>query len=509
MENPFRSLLPPFLSRRLKRFISPLGIVTAALIARPLFVSGQDSPAAPPSKVERKNRAPVSAESLRVRLPKPIEAKLANGLTVMILEDHRLPSVLVQLHVRGAGPLFEPPDLPGLASATAQMLREGTRTRTSKQIAEELDRLGASAGAGASFGSVETVFTASGLSENLHAWLAIATDMLLHPSFPVAELSQLKERTKVQLRQQRATSRFLAGERFNRAVFGSHPAAVVTATPDSIDALTPDLLSKWRRERYSPGNTVLAVAGDVHASELLPKLETALAGWQEATAQHEMPPNPVPVPARKVYLVNRPDSVQTTLTVGNIAIDRRNEDFVPMVVMNHLLGGGPAGRLFLNLREEKGYTYGAYSGFTAVEYPGPWKAGADVRTEVTDGALKEIFNEILRLQEINVGRAELEATKRSVTARFALALEQPARLVGFALTRKLYSLPDNYWDNYPAMVAAVTADDVRRVARKYLNPQTMQVVAVGDGRKIKALLEKYGPLEVYDRNGQPLDSSTP
>jgi predicted Zn-dependent peptidase len=389
------------------------------------------------------------------------------------------------------------------------MLREGTGTRTSKQIAEELDRLGASAGAGATFGSVETVFTASGLSENFDAWLALAADMLLHPSFPAAELSQLKERAKVYLRQQRATSRFLAGERFNRAVFASHPAAVVTATPESIDALTPELLSKWRRERYSPASAVLAVTGDVYASELLPKLEKALAEWQAVPEKHELPPNPAPASTRKVYLVDRPDSVQTTLTVGNIAIDRRSEDFVPMVVMNHLLGGGAAGRLFLNLREEKGYTYGAYSGFTAVEYPGPWNAGADVRTEVTDAALKEIFNEIRRIQDINAGQAELEATKRSVIARFALALEQPARLIGFALTRKFYNLPENYWDNYPAMVAAVTAEDVRRVASKYLNPEAMQIVAVGDGRKIKTLLGKYGPLAVYDRNGEPFDSSTP
>jgi predicted Zn-dependent peptidase len=504
-----RDLLSSFLPQRVWGFISPLGLVTAALIARPLFVSGQDSSPVPQSKVERKNRAPVSAETLRVRLPQPVEAKLANGLSVMILEDHRLPSVLFQLHLRGAGPLFEPKDRPGLASAAAQMLREGTQTRTSKQIAEELDRLGASAGTGANFGSVETVFTASGLSENVDAWLAVAIDMLLHPSFPATELNQLKERAKVHLRQQRATSRFLAGERFNRAVFGSHPAAVVTATPESIDALTPAGLAEWHRERYSPANAVLAVAGDVYASELLPKLDKDLAGWQAAPGKHVMPPNPVPASARKVYLVDRPDSVQTTLTVGNIAIDRRSEDFVPMVVMNHLLGGGPAGRLFLNLREEKGYTYGAYSGFTAVEYPGPWNAGADVRTEVTDGALKEIFNEIRRVQDIKVGGAELEATKRSVIARFALALEQPARLLGFAVTRKLYDLPDNYWDHYPAMIGAVTADDVQRVARKYLNPEAMQIVAVGDGRKIKPLLEKYGALEVYDNNAQRLDSPTP
>ena len=502
-KRPLGNILSSFRFHPSSLLSGVLALTMAALIARPLFVSGQeDSSSVRPSNVERKNKAPLSTETLRVHLPKPVEAKLANGLTVLILEDHRLPSVLAELHLRRAGALFEPDNLSGLASATAQMLREGTHQRSSRQIAEELDRLGASVGAGASFGSIETVFTASGLSENFDAWFAVASDILLRPSFPAAELNQLKERAKVQLRQQRASAGFLAGERFNRALFGGHPAAIVTATLESINALTPDLLTKWHRERYSPQNSVLAVAGDVSPSELLPKLEKWLGEWRGARGSQRIPPNPVPASARKVYLVDRPDSVQTSFTVGNIAIDRRSEDFVPMVVMNHLLGGGPAARLFLNLREEKGYTYGAYSSFTALQYPGPWRAGADVRTEVTDGALTELFNEIRRIRESKVGEAELAETKRSVVAGFALALEQPARVLGFALTRKFYNLADDYWDNYPAKIAAVTADDVQRVAGKYLNPEAMQIVAVGDGRKIKPILEKFGTIEVYDSEGK-------
>jgi zinc protease len=478
-------------------------LALTTLIVPLVFASGQEGPSsAPPSKVERKNKAPLSTETLRVHLPRPIEAKLANGLTVLILEDHRLPNVLTELHLRRAGALFEPDNLSGLASATAQMLREGTHQRSSRQIAEELDRLGASVGAGSSFGSTETVFTASGLSENFDAWFAVALDILLHPSFPAAELNQFKERAKVQLRQQRASSGFLAGERFNRAVFGGHPAAVVAATLESTNALTPDLLTRWHRERYSPQDSLLAIAGDVSPAELIPKLEKSLADWRGRRRSQRMPPNPAPAAARKVYLVERPNSVQTTLTVGNIAIDRRSEDFVPMVVMNHLLGGSAAGRLFLNLREEKGYTYGAYSSFTAVEYPGPWRAGADVRTDVTEGALAELFNEIRRIRESKASEAELAETKRSVVAGFALSLEQPARLLSFALTRKFYNLPDDYWDNYPAKIAAVSADDVQRVARKYLNPEAMQIVAVGDGRKIKPILEKFGALEIYDSDGK-------
>ena len=482
--------------------------LAAIVLLVPLSLSGQEvpghTPQVAPGQIELKSKAPVSGEILHVRLPRAKEAKLSNGLTVLILEDHRLPSVFAQLHIRGAGALFEPQNVPGLASATAQMLREGTQKRTGRQIAEELDRLGASVGASANFGSTDTVFTASGLADNFDEWFPVAVDILLNPSFPATELEQFKKRAAVQLRQQRASPRFLAGERFNRAVFGTHPAAVITATPQSIAAFTPELLRDWHRKRYSPQNSVLAFAGNIYPSELLPKLEKWLAHWQTAPVKWPLPANPIAADKRKVYLVDRPNSVQTTLIVGNIAIDRRSEDFVPMVVLNHLLGGGPASRLFLNLREAKGYTYGAYSSFTALEYPGPWNAGTDVRTEVTGGALAEIFNEVRRIHEFPVGERELAASKRAVVAAFALTLEQPTRLLSLALIRKLYDLPEDYWDRYPEKINAVTAADVQRVARAYLNPNRLQVVAVGDGSKIKPVLEKYGTVQLYDSGGQPI-----
>jgi zinc protease len=172
-----------------------------------------------------------------------------------------------------------------------------------------------------------------------------------------------------------------------------------------------------------------------------------------------------------------------------------------MVVMNDIIGGGASARLFLNLREEKGYTYGVYSDFSALRYPGPWRAGGNMRTEVTDGALVEFFNEIRRIRDEKVPSKELEESKRSITASFALSLEQPTRVLSFAITRKLYDLPADYWDQYASGIAAVSADDVQRVARKYLNPETLQIVAVGDAGKIKPMLEKYGAVTVYDSNG--------
>jgi len=169
-----------------------------------------------------------------------------------------------------------------------------------------------------------------------------------------------------------------------------------------------------------------------------------------------------------------------------------------MVALNQVLGGGSSGRLFKNLREEKGYTYGAFSNFSARKFPGPWNASAEVRTEVTDGAIAEFIKELQRLRDQPVSDQELDDAKRAIVASFALSLESPDELVNYALTRKIYGFPEDYWDTYPTKLMAVTPADIQRVAKKYIDPQTMQIVAVGDASKIRSVLEKYGSIERYD-----------
>jgi predicted Zn-dependent peptidase len=386
------------------------------------------------------------------------------------------------------------------------MLREGTKTRNSLQMAQEIEGLGASLSAASGFGSSAAVVGASGLSDNFEEWFALANDILLNPTFPADELNRLKQRLKLQLRQQRTNPGFLAAERFNRAVYGDHPAAAISATDGSIDAMTPERLTQWHRERYAPQNTILGIAGDVKPSELVPKLERWLAGWKKTDLQERLPPNPGAAASKKILLVDRPNSVQTSIVMGNIAIDRRDPDYITLSVGNDVIGGGPTGRLFLNLREEKGYTYGASSGFTALKYPGPWRAASDVRTEVTDGAMTEFFREIGRLRDEPVPADELEEAKRSIVAGFALSLEDPDTALGYAITQKIYGFPADYWDTYPSKIMAVSAADVQRAARKYINPESIQIVAVGDASKIKAVMEKYGPLEMYDADGKKVEN---
>jgi zinc protease len=457
----------------------------------------------PTSKVERLNRAPVSKEILRVKLPRPVETTLSNGTHVMILEDHRFPLVNVQFDINGAGPLYEPANQPGLAGATARMLEEGTKTRTSKQMAEQIDSLGASFSASAGFGSGSTILSASGLSDTFEQWFALAMDVLLHPNFPADELVQYKARAKPALLQQRSQPNFLANQTLSRALYGDYPAAVVSATPESVDALTSAALADWHEKHYAPQNSILAISGDVHAAALIAKLHKWLAEWQRSKASVSFPPGPPPAAKGKVFLVDRPGSVQTTLLMGNLAIERGDPDYPALVVLNEVLGAGSASRLFLNLREEKGYTYGVYSNVIARKYAGPWTAGGDLRTEVTDGAMTEFLRELNRIRDEIVPEDELDAARRSVVARFALSLESPQQLIGYAITRKAYNFAPDYWDKYPAQIVAIKAEDVQRVAKKYINPATMQVVAVGDASKIKTVLEKYGPVEIVDASGKP------
>ncbi|MGH9860893.1 MAG: M16 family metallopeptidase [Candidatus Acidiferrales bacterium] len=488
-----------------KKWIAVLAAL--ALVAGPLVAQQQPVTQEQAAKGERLNRAPISKEILKVKLPRPVEKTLSNGLTVLIMEDHRFPLVSMAFSISGAGPIYEPAESPGLAAATATMLREGTKTRSSRQIAEEIDNLGATINAGAGWGSTATQFSANGLSDNFDAWFALALDVLLNPTFPEEELARLKQRSKVQLKQQRASPAFLRTERVSKAVFGSHPASVRSATEASIDATTPAMLAKWHAERYVPQNAILGIAGDVNATETFAKLEKWLEGWKRTALEEKLPADPKPTSARKIYLVNRPGSAQTDLALANLSIDRTDPDFYALEVMDQIVGSGSASRLFKNLREAKGYTYGAYSNFTAVKYPGPWQASSQVRTEVTEGAMTEFLHEIKRIREEAVPAQELEEQKRLIVAQFALGLEQPTTALNQAIIREIYGFPEDYWDTYPAKIMAITAADVQRVAKKYLNPETLQIVAVGDVEKIKAVMEKYGPVEIYDAEGKMVEQA--
>jgi predicted Zn-dependent peptidase len=210
--------------------------------------------------------------------------------------------------------------------------------------------------------------------------------------------------------------------------------------------------------------------------------------------------------AARIHLIDRPGSVQTNLVLGNLSITRTDPDYFALELMNQVVGGGASARLFLNLREEKGYTYGAYSGVSSSKYRGTFRANTEVRTEVTKGSMDELMYELKRIRDEKVPADELERAKRTIIGGFALQLEFPQSVLQNAIVQKLYGLPADYWDTYPQKIAALTQDDVQRVARKYLDLARMQVVAVGDAKKISDVLKQYGQVDSYDNEGKPAKS---
>ena len=485
-------------------------MVGTALLAAAVYASAvalqPPAPAQPPpstSKMVLKGKAPVSKEILKVKLPRPQEADLPNGLHLMVLEDRRVPQVNFQIIIRGAGGYFDPADKIGLSSYTASLMREGTKTRTSPQISEALETMAASLSVFSGFSGPNVTISGSALTENLDKLMDLTADVLLNPTFPADEWDRLRTRTKANLQQQRTQPGFLASETFNRVVFGNHPAGRVTTTPAMLDAITTEAMAEFHRTRIVPDHAMIAFAGDISLAEARKLVEAKLAGWKKAGTPKPAVEDPPAAGKPKVYLIARPNSVQTTLSIGTQSMKRTDADYTALTVANRVLGG-PMGRLFRHLREEKGYTYGIGSGFTATAHTGSWSASTSVRTEVTEPALNDLLAEIAQLRDTPVPEHEFADVKRAIVASFALSLENPSQMLNYYVDSWLYGLPADYWETYPARIEAVTRAEAQAAARKYLEAGRLQIVAVGDATKVTDILKTKGELEIFDADGKPL-----
>jgi zinc protease len=441
-----------------------------------------------------KGKAPVAKDLLKVRFPRPKSFKLPDGVTVYVLEDHRLPAVRFRLLMH-AGTIYQPK--PGVAEMTAAMLTEGTQTRNFQQLAETTEDIGANLNAGS--GLDTATISASGLAENTDTLIALMADVLLHPTFPTDRLDRLKYQQNSSMAQRRTNPTGLTAELVSKVFYGGTPYAQLSPKTPEITAITQSDLQAFHDAYYRPNDALLGVSGDVDIKTLKGKLETAFADWKPAPKAAELPPADLkPKETTKVYLVDRPGSAQTVLQFGNLGVRYKDPDYIPLVVANRILGGGSAGRLFQNIRERKGYTYGAYSALTAAQWPGLWSASASVRTPVTEPAAREFFAEFERIQDQPVPEDELEKAKRSIIGSFAGQLENPETILERTLTLVQNGLPLDYWDTYPARIQAVTAADVQRVAQQYLGKGRIQVIAVGERSQIESGLKTFGPIEIVD-----------
>jgi len=453
-----------------------------------------------------KGKAPVSKNVLKVKLPRAQETTLPNGLRIILLENHKVPTFAMQM-VFLSGGLSDKEDYRGLASFTASLLREGTTTRSSKDIAEQVDAIGATLSANSGLATMTSVVNTSGLVENIDQTLGLFADVIRNPAFPKEEVEKYRARTLAQLQLARSNPGFLAQEQFSRAIYGNHPGGLIIAPVASIKKLSTKDLAEFHDTYYRPNNAILAIVGDVTLKDVLPKLQKAFGDWKKADVPATKIAEAPAQSASRIFLIHRPGSVQTVLQLGTLGIQRTSPDYFNLLLANRILGGGPSARLFMNLREDKGYTYGAYSGFGGSKFRGTWVSSSQVRTEVTEGAMNEFMYELKRLRDEKVPAAELEDAKRSIVGNFALSLEQPQTLLQNIITQKLYDLPDDYWDTYPQRVSAVTAEEIQAVAKKYIDLDHLQIVAVGDASKARDVLAKFGKVEVFDTEGKPLASA--
>ncbi len=453
-----------------------------------------------------RTKAPSPLAPRAFNLPIPQEKVLSNGLKLVVVEDHRLPIVSFRLAFKN-GTAHDPADLPGLTSMLTTMLNEGTVKRTSLQIASEVENLGASLSSSA--GADSTVVAASSLAVYTGEILDLMADIVLNPSFPDEELHLQRDNAKQGLIAQRAQPGFLSDERLSKVLFGEHPYSVVSATEESLDKLAREKLEEFHRQMFVPSNAVFVAVGDVNGDELKDTLENLFSGWEKGAELNNQFPAPPARAGREIYLVDRPASAQSNIVLANLAIDRNDPDFFPFLVMNQVLGAGASSRLFMNLREQKDFTYGAYSSLDARRSAGAFEATAEVRSAVTGDALKEFFYELDRIRDEAVPAQELQDAKNYMTGVFPIRLETQEGLIGQLVTMQMYDLPPDYLQTYRDKINEITVPDVQRVAREYITPEKMAVVIVGDENTVYEQIQPYAEnIRLYNAQGNQKERNT-
>ncbi|HEX8369423.1 MAG TPA: pitrilysin family protein [Pyrinomonadaceae bacterium] len=449
--------------------------------------------------------APVPLSPRPFSIENPFETALSNGLKVVVVEQRRLPLVSFRLAFR-RGEISDPEDFTGLTSATMHLLSQGTETRSSKEIAEAVERLGASLSASSS--SDNTIVSASALTMYRAEILKLMAEMVLTPTFPENEIALYKQNTIENLKFQRSQPGFLADEQMSRILYGAHPYSIVAPSETDIEKLSREHLVNHHRQIFIPNNATFVVVGDVDKDALVSELETLFGAWEKGNVEAS---EFADLPQRNettLTIVDRKGSAQSNIVLSNVAIKRNHPDFFPLSVMNQILGAGASSRLFMNLREEKGYTYGAYSSLDARRLAGAFEATAEVRTPVTGDSLKEFFYELKRIREEAVSAEELQDAKDFLAGVFPIRAETQEGLTNLIVQQQLYDLPADYLQTYRDNVNAVSVEEIQRVANQYITPDKIAIVIVGDAEEVLPQAKSYAEkIEIFDTNNNMQDIS--
>lgn len=467
------------------------GVLSCAIA---LLAAGSLSAQAPNWPSERPPR-PLPARE--VKFPPYQFRTLANGLQVIAVAHHEQPAVSLRLILR-AGGSHDPADKTGLATLAAALLDQGTTTRSAEQIASTIDSIGGAIGTGS--GSDLTFIQAVVMKDSLDLALDLVSDIARNPAFAPEEIDRQKQQMLSGLKVSYEDPDYIAGVVFDRLVYGYHPyGRPDSGTPQSIASITREDLVNFHKTWFGANNAILAIVGDVQPEDAFAGVERAFSKWARAQNAESKKLEPPPA-TRRVVVVDRPGAVQTEIRVGNIALPRKHPDFLALDLALKILGGEGGNRLHRVLRSERGLTYGASADVHALKEAGDLMADTDTRSETTGEVLRLIVDEMWRLQRQKVSQRELADAQAYLTGSFPLTIETPSAIALQILNAVFYGLDLEELETFRERVNAVTPDDIQRVAQRYLRPDRLSIVLVGDASVFAKHLPGAG-FEQFDRIG--------
>jgi zinc protease len=451
-----------------------------------------------------RSKPPQLGPPPRVALPPIVTRQLPNGLKLMIVEQHELPLADFVL-LAGSGGTADPAGKTGIANLTAQMLREGTTTRKSLDIADQIAFLGINLSPTSSWES--STLSLHTPTAQLDSALALFADVALHPSFPANEFERIRKNRLTELLQLRDQGPAIANIAFPAIIYGSaHPYGVpLIGTETSVKSLTTADLQSYYQGNFKPNNATLIIVGDVNPDQIEQKINGLFSSWQRGDLPQVNYSEPPKSGTTTIYLIDKPGAAQSSFRIGSVGVPRSTKDYFALTVMNTILGGSFSSRLNQNLREAKGYTYGAGSRFDMRRAAGPFTASAEIVSAKTDSALLEFMKELNNIRQ-SVPADELSRAKRYLQLQLPGNFETTQQIGAALVPVALYGLPLDYFNNYVQNVEGVTQADVARVAQQYINPGSLAVVIVGDRKTIEPALKStnVGPIVIRDIAGQPI-----
>ncbi|HEX6323965.1 MAG TPA: insulinase family protein [Vicinamibacterales bacterium] len=469
-----------------------LALAAAVLLAAPITAQTQWPAERPPR--------PLAARG--VDFPPYQMRTLPNGLQVVVVSHHEQPAVTLRLLIR-AGAAHDPEGKPGVASMTAGLLDQGTATKGAQEIASAIESVGGGLGVGA--GNDLTFVNAVVLKNDLTLALDLVSDVVQHAAFSQGELDRIRPQLLSSMQVSYDDPDYIAGVVFDRLVYGFHPYGRPSAgTPESAAVISRDDLIAFHKTWYVPSNAILAVVGDVTADDAFARVERAFGGWTAATPPAATFPEPPP-PTRRVVVVDKPGAVQTEIRVGHLGVPRNHPDYMALNLAIRILGGEGANRLYGVLRSDRGLTYSASAEMEALKEAGAFVAETDTRTEATGQSLRLIVDEFWRLQREQVGSRELQGAQDYMAGSFPLTIETPSAIALQVLNQLFYGLELQELESFRERVYAVTPEEIQRVAAKYLTPDRLSVVLVGDAAKFTDQLKSVGFTEFEQVPASALD----